>query len=159
MDVLNSILGGGGNAQQLQDFANRWQSNGGQQMSGQEVADQYSQVAPNLTPDQYQAAARDAFSKMTPEQRSQFGQWLQTQTQQQGMHLPQLDENTTSAEQMQDPNVLAQATTRVHQEQPNILEQLMGKGGTGGALDNPIAKAAFAGIVAMAAQHIMGGRR
>jgi hypothetical protein len=49
-------------------------------------------------------------------------------------------------------------TSQVRQKDPNILEQLMGRGGTGGPLDNPIAKAAFAGIAAMAASKIMGRR-
>jgi len=157
MGFLDSLLGGE-TGQQLQDFASRWQSGAGHQMSGQEVADKYGQVAPNLTPDQYQASAEEAFSRLTPEQRAEFARWLQAQSQQHGVSVPQLDgvgvdPSTT------DPGRLAQATTQVHQQQPGIFEQLLGKGGTGGALDNPIAKVAFAGIVAMAAQRLMGGRR
>jgi hypothetical protein len=157
MGFLNDLIGGQA-GQELQDFANRWQSGGGHQMSTQEVADKYSQVAPNLTPDQYQAAAQDAFSKMTPEQRAEFAQWLQTHSQQNGVNVPQLD-GAGVDQSVQDPGRLAQATTQVHQQQPGIFEQLLGKGGTGGPLDNPIAKVAFAGIAAMAAQRLMGGRR
>lgn len=41
----------------------------------------------------------------------------------------------------------------------DFIDQLLGKGGTGGPLDNPIAKVALAGIAAMAAQRLLGGRR
>jgi hypothetical protein len=58
-----------------------------------------------------------------------------------------------------DPGQLADMTTSLRDKDPNILEQLMGRGGTGGTFDNPIAKVAFAGIAAMAAQRLMGGRR
>ena len=58
-----------------------------------------------------------------------------------------------------NPGELAEMTTSLREQQPSIFEQLLGKGGTGGALDNPIAKVALAGIAAMAAQRILGGRR
>jgi len=157
MGFLNDLLGGQA-GQQLQDFANRWQSGNAHEMSGQEVADTYGKVAPNLTPDQYQASAQEAFEKLTPEQRSQFAQWLQTQSQQQGVAVPDLDGDGVD-DRLSDPGRLAQVTTQVHQQKPGIFEQLLGKGGTGGPLDNPIAKVALAGITAMAAQRLMGGRR
>ena len=59
-------------------------------------------------------------------------------------------------DRLQDPHELAKRTSQVRQRDPNILEQLMGKGGTGGPLDNPIAKVAFAGIAAFAASKLMG---
>jgi hypothetical protein len=157
MSFLNDLLGGQ-RGQQLQDFSNRWQSGGGGSMSNQEVADHYGQVAPNLTPDQYQASAQEAFSKMSPEQRAEFARWLQTSSQQHGVNVPDLDGDGVD-DRLQDPGRLAQATTQVHRQNPSIFEQLLGKGGTGGPLDNPIAKVALAGITAMAAQRLMGGRR
>lgn len=61
-------------------------------------------------------------------------------------------------DRLEDPRELARMTSQVRQRDPNILEQLMGKGGTGGPLDNPIVKAACAGIAAMAASRLMGRR-
>lgn len=156
MGFLNDLVGGRA-SQQLQDFANRWQSGGAQQMSSEEVADHYGQVAPNLTPDQYQASAREAFTKMSPEQRAEFARWLQSHSQAQGVSVPDLDGDGVD-DRLQDPDRLAKATTQVQQQKPGIFEQLLGKGGTGGPLDNPIAKIAFAGIAAMAAQRLMGRR-
>jgi hypothetical protein len=157
MGFLNDLVGGQA-SQQLQDFTNRWQSGGAQQMSNQEVAERYGQVAPNLTPDQYQASAQEAFTKMSPEQRAEFARWLQAHSQAQGVNVPDLDGDGVD-DRLQDPGRLANATTQVHQQKPGIFEQLLGKGGTGGPLDNPIAKVAFAGIAAMAAQRLMGSRR
>ena len=55
----------------------------------------------------------------------------------------------------QDPGALAQAMTQAHQQQPDLLQQVLGPGG---ALSNPLAKAALAGVAAMAAKQIMGGQ-
>ena len=55
----------------------------------------------------------------------------------------------------QDPGALAQAMTQAHQRQPDLLQQVLGPGG---ALSNPLAKAALAGVAAMAAKQIMGGQ-
>jgi len=38
------------------------------------VVQRYQQVAPNLSPQQYQAAAEQSYARMAPEQRLQFGQ-------------------------------------------------------------------------------------
>ncbi len=58
--------------------------------------------------------------------------------------------------------MLAQVTSRMEQQQPGILGQLLGGGGAGGGagnmLDNPLAKAALAGVAAMAVKRMMGGR-
>ena len=40
----------------------------------------------------------------------------------------------------QDPGVLADMTTRVRTNEPNILEQVLGKSGTGGTFNNPLAR-------------------
>jgi hypothetical protein len=49
----------------------------------------------------------------------------------------------------------------MEQQQPGILGQLLGGGGGGGAgsmLDNPLAKAALAGVAAIAVKKMMSGR-
>ncbi len=65
-------------------------------------------------------------------------------------------------DRFQDPNYLAQVTGRMDQQQPGLLGQLLGGAGGGaggqGALANPIAKAALAGIAAVAMKKMMGGR-
>jgi hypothetical protein len=47
----------------------------------------------------------------------------------------------------------------MHAEQPGIVQQLLGGGAGGGLLGSPVAKAALAGIAAMAVRRAMGGGR
>jgi hypothetical protein len=156
MDLLNNVLGGGQNRQDVNDFINRYQT--GQPWEGisdQEAVQKYSQIATQLPPDQFRQAAEQAFSRLTPEQRAELARILQTNAQQQSVGSSAVNQPNLQAQAQQDPGALAQATTQLHEEQPNLLQQLLGQGG---ALSNPIAKAALAGIAAMAAQRILGGR-
>jgi hypothetical protein len=50
---------------------------------------------------------------------------------------------------------MADGVTQLQQEQPNLLQQIFGQGG---ALSNPLARAAAAGITAMVAQRLMSRR-
>ena len=45
----------------------------------------YQQVAPHLPPEAYHDVAREAFDRLTPEEREQFAQWLHEGTQQAGV--------------------------------------------------------------------------
>jgi hypothetical protein len=159
MDLLQNLLGGGQGRQQYQDFVNRYdQGSPYDGISDQEAIQHYQQVAPHLPPDVYQDSARDAFSRMSPQERVQFGQYLRQQSVQQGHDIPDLNGDGID-DRMQDPNYLAQVTSRMHQQQPGLFSQLMGGGqqqmvggggGAGNLLGNPLAKAAMAGIAAMA---------
>ncbi len=174
MDLLQNILGGGQNRQQLQDFANRYEQGAPWDgISDQEALENYQRVAPNLPPQMYQESAEQAFSRLTPQQRLQLGQYLQQQTRQQGHNFPDLNRDGID-DRLQDPRYLAQVTGQMHQQQPNLLGQLLGgamgggggggmggggaMGGAGALLNNPIAKAALAGIAATAAQRMLSGR-
>lgn len=164
MDLLQNLLGGGQQRQEYQDFVNRYdQGSPYDGISGQEAYNRYQQVAPQLPPDVYQDAARESFSRMSPQERTQFGQMLRQQTRQQGYNFPDLDGDGVD-DRMQDPNYLAQVTGRMHQQQPGLLGQLlgggqqqMGGGGVGNLLGNPLAKAALGGIAALAVKRMMSG--
>jgi hypothetical protein len=155
MDMLQNVLGGG-SRQDTSDFINRYQTGKPWEgISDQETLDRYSQIATQLPPDQFRQAAEQAFAKLTPEQRAELVRILQSKAQQQSVSTPALEQGNLPAAAQQDPGVLAGAATQLHEQQPNLLQQLLGEGG---ALSNPIAKAALAGIAAMAAQRILGGR-
>jgi len=195
-----------GNTQQAQTFVSRYQQGAPHEgYSNQEVAQQYQQVVPQLSPQQFLQAAQQAFQNMSPDQRQQFGQLLQQQAQQQGYAAPQMQAPAT----YQDPNALAQMTTQVHQQNPGLLGSLLGAlggqqsggapnngqtwetldpqtrnlfirqwgnraqeewqkenarntgggqqaGGISGMLSSPAAKAALAGIAAMAVKNMIG---
>ena len=178
MDVLQNILGGGQQRQQYQEFINRYDQGAPYDgISDEEALSRYQQVAPQLPPDVYQESAREAFARLSPQERMQLGRYLQQQTRQQGHNFPDLNRDGID-DRLQDPNYLAQVTGQMHQQQPNLLGQLLGGalgggamggggtmggamgggGGVGDLLNNPIAKAALAGIAATAVKRMMSGR-
>ena len=164
MSFLEQLLGGGQQRQEYQDFVNRYdQGEPWEGISDQEAMQRYQQVARQLPPDQYEQAAQDAFARMTPQQRRQFAQHLRQRAQQQQVDFPDLNQDGIDDRVQQDPRALAQMTSRMHQQQPGMLEQLLGGGGGGGGgagdlLGNPLAKAALAGVAAMAAQRFLSGQ-
>ncbi|HST90512.1 MAG TPA: hypothetical protein VLJ14_19220 [Ktedonobacterales bacterium] len=168
MSFLDNILGGGQQQQDYQNFVHRYdQGAPSEGYSDNEVMQRYQQVVPNLQPQQFMQAAEGAFSRMSPQERAQLGQMLIGQAQQQGVNVPSLGGGGS----YEDPRQLAQMATQVHQQQPGLLGQLLGGigggggggigGGGGGAgqiLSNPVAKAALAGIAAMAVKQFMQQR-
>ncbi len=173
MGFLENILGGGQNSENdYRDFVNRYEQGSPHEgYSDEEVASRYQQVSRQLPNDVYQESAQEAFSRMSPQERMQFGQYLQQQTRQQNYNFPDLDGDGLD-DRYQDPSYLARATGRMHQQQPDLLGQLLGGaagmlGGNsqsgGNVFGNPLAKGAMAGIAAMAVKKLMerggGGNR
>ena len=147
MDMLQNVLGslGGDQQDRMRDFSNRYQD--GSPLEGysdDEASETYGQLAGRLPRDQYEASAEEAFSRLSPQERREFATWLRER-----------GDARLGDDRLEDPHELARETSRIQQEQPNVLQQVFGQGG---ALSNPIAKAAVAGIAAMAAQRILGGR-
>lgn len=154
MSFLQNLMGGGQQRQEYQDFANRYdQGHPSEGYDDDEVMSRYQQVAAHLSPQDYQAAAQQSFSRMAPQERMQFGQHLQQQARQQGYHDPAWDEDDTL---YQDPGYLSQVTGRLEQQQPGMLGQMLGGGGN--TLGNPLARAGMAGVAAEAIKRMMGGR-
>jgi hypothetical protein len=174
-DLFRNMLGGGPQQQQYQDFVNRYQQgHPSEGYSGQEVMQRYQEVAANCSPEVYQESAEQAFARMTPQERQQFAQFLQQRAQQQNVPMVDYNRDGIDDRMQQDPRELAQMTTRMEQQQPGILGQLLGgvmggpqprspggtgnQGGVGAMLENPVAKAALAGIAAMAVKNMMERR-
>ena len=174
MDLLQNIFGGGQQRQQYQDFVNRYdQGAPWDGISDDEAVANYRQVAPHLSPQQYQESAQEAFARLTPQQRMQLGQFMAQQSRQQGHTFPDFNGDGLD-DRYQDPRYLAQAAGHMQQQQPGLLEQMLGGalgggmgatsarqaggGNIGGMLNHPIAKAALAGIAATAAKQMLSGR-
>ncbi len=145
---MNDILGGGQGGS-LQQLIGAFEQGQHQQVGDAQVQQTYGQTAAQLPQDQYLQAAQAAFSRLSPEQRQEFAQQLQTQAQSQGV-ATQMPSQPSA-----DPASLANAVTAIHGQQPNLLQQMFAPGGT---FSSPIAKAALLGITAMAAQRMMGRR-
>jgi len=157
LQALGQVLGGQQQQADYTDFVNRYQQgHPSEGYDNQEVLQRYGQIAPQLPSQDYQQAAEAAFQRMSPQEREQFAQHVQQQVQQQqgggGGLLGNIFGGSPS--QYRDPGALAQATTQLQQQQPDILSGLLG---SGGALGSPVAKAALAGIAAMAAQKYLSG--
>lgn len=154
MDMFNDLLGGGDRDKrsQYEDFIGRYEQGSPYDGIGDDEAVQrYREVDQRLDDDQYRDSAEAAFARLSPQERQEFARYMQTRAQNNGY-------DDFDGSRGDDPAELARMTSQVRQKDPNLLEQLMGRGGTGGPLDNPIAKAAFAGIAAMAASKFMGRR-
>jgi len=117
-----------------------------------EANEAFTHVAGQLSPEEFQQAASDAYQQMTPDQRSQVADYMRTQSQQNGSNPPALPSSSLAST---NPGTLADATAQVHGQGPGALGQLFAPGGT---FSNPIAKLALLGITAMAAQRLSGRR-
>ena len=147
MGLLDALLSTPSQQQEYQDFASRYQQGPPHEgYTDQEVMQRYQQVAPNLSPQEYQAAAEQSYARLSPQERMQLGQYLQQQAPGFGQGV--------SPQQYQDPGYLAQVTAQIHQQQPGLLSTLLGGGGGG---SNPLMKGALAGIVGAAVSRAMGG--
>jgi len=156
MDLLDNILGNPQKRSQYDDFIGRYQQGSPYDgINDDEAVERYEEITPRLSDQDYEESAEKAFSQLSPQERREFAQYMRQRARQRG--ITDFDGDGID-DRMQDPHELARMTSQVRQRDPNILEQLMGKGGTGGPLDNPIAKVAFAGIAAFAASKLMGNR-
>lgn len=170
MNLLESIFGSNRETENdYRNFINRYeQGPPSEGYSDEEVFNRYQQVSRQIPPDLYEESAREAFSRMSPQERMQFGHYLQQQARSSNSNFPDLNQDGID-DRFQDPNYLAQTTGRIHQQQPDILSQIFGaatgglmgsQGGQGGNIfNNPLAKGAMAGIAALAAKKLLQGNR
>jgi nucleoid-associated protein YgaU len=162
MGLLDALLGGGQGQEDQQGFLQRFEQ--GQPWEGysdQEVLNRYGAVAGNASAQEYTQAASEAFARMSPEQRVEFGRLLQQRARERQLNLGTLEHSTIN--DFQDAQRLASLTSEVHQ-QPGLLRSILGGGGTqaqgqqASILSSPLAKAALAGIAAMAIKKVLGAR-
>jgi hypothetical protein len=191
MGLLGGLFGGGGDdggdrrREEYRDFAERYDRGAPYEgISNDEAYSRYREMDSNLSDDDYQLSAREAFERMSPEERMEFGQMMRHQSNEQGYDFPGPDYDE---QRFQDPDYLAGAMGTMRRQNPDMMSQLMGgmmgggmggpmggglggglmggggMGGMGGgmgggAMGSPVAKAAMAGIAAMAARRMMSGR-
>ena len=161
MGLLDALLGSGQGQEDQQEFLRRFEQ--GPPWEGytdQEVLKRYGTVAGQASEQEYRQAASEAFARMTPEQRVQFGQLLQQRAREQRVNVGDLQQ--CDIKDFQDAQRLAGVTSRVH-EQPGLLRSILGgsgeaQGQQSGLLGSPLAKAALAGIAAMAIKQVLGAR-
>jgi hypothetical protein len=157
LDMLQSVLGGGQKRQEYEEFVNRYDKGEPHEgISEDEAASRYQEVSSQLSDDDYELSAREAFERMSPEQRRQLAQMVRRQGREKNVRLDQFD--AADDERDADPAELARMTRHVRKQQPGGLAALLGGGGGGGVagiLSNPVAKSALAGVAAMAAKKVL----
>ena len=152
MGLFDELLGG--NRDQYQDYVNRYDQGAPYEgISDDEALQRYRQVDEHLDDDEYENSARDAFSRMSPDDRAPLGQ-----------HLSQ-----GGWEASDDPGILARQVREARQGNPDLLSSLLGggggglggllggggAGGLGGLGGGSVGKAALGGIAAMAMKRLM----
>lgn len=149
--------------QRARDFADRAERNP-RDLDPNEVMQNYRATTSRLSPEEYQRAAEDAFSRMSPDERRELKREMRRRARMQDQDDRDDDDS---------PAVLARNAQRAHQEHESGggLAGLFGfggggnqkadndQGGIGGMLDNPLAKVAIAGIAAAAAKRLTDPNR
>jgi len=163
MDLLEMLMGNNQARDGFQDFLKRFEE--GPPSEGyedREVLDRYGKVAHNVSQSDYKQAAREAFGRLSPNDREEFGRMLAGQAQSKGIDLSALAPDREQG--FGNLDWLSNVTGQIHQ-QPGLLRDLLGglagnrgNGASGGMLGNPLAKAALAGIAAMLVKKVLAGR-
>ena len=155
MNNLTDMLGGGGGRrQEYEDFVQRFDRGAPWEgIDDDEARTRYDEVSSQLSDDDYELSAREAFERLDPQQRKEMARMLRQQGRQRQVDLGEFDRDDD--DRASDPRELARMTRHVRKQQPGGLGALLGGGGGGGMLGNPLAKAALAGVAAMAAKRVM----
>jgi hypothetical protein len=163
MGLMEMLSGGGQRRGEYEDFVKRYEQGPPHEgYDDDEVLRRYDEVSSELSDDDYELSAEEAFQRMSPQERRQLAQMVRQQGRQRNLDLGEFDQDDD--ERLEDPRHLARMTRKVRKQQPGGLGGLLGGlgggggGGGGGAgmLGNPMAKAALAGVAAMAAKRMFG---
>lgn len=161
MNLFEMLTGAGKNKQEFEDFASRYdQGHPSEGYSDKEVLDRYGSVAHSVSANDYEQAAQESYARLSPDERAEFGRYLQQRAQNKGIDVPAPPPGQSG---FGDPGWLSNATSQLHQ-QPGVLREILGglvggsKSGSGSLLSSPIAKAALAGITATLVKRALGRR-
>ena len=89
MDLFEMLTGGLNDKHEYEDFANRYdQGHPSEGYSDQEVLDRYGSVAQSVPVHDYEQAAHEAYARLSPEERAEFGQFLKQRAQSKGIDVP-----------------------------------------------------------------------
>lgn len=176
MDLFEVLFGGNARRPEYEDFARRYDE--GPPWDGysdREVLDRYGEVAHKLPPEEYEAATREALSRLSPAQQADLGRHLLERAAARGVALP---DARPAAAPGGGLDGLARSVRELH-EQPGRLRDLLGTPGggagspvpggagarasgvpadAGSIFGSPLAKAAIAGITAMLVRRMLAPR-
>lgn len=132
------------------DFVDRYEQGAPDEgYSADEALHNYRRVAEHASPQQYEAAAVEAFGRLSPQERMQVAQLME----QRG--------DARFGGPTDDPRTLARSAAQYRQQASGGgLASLFGNGGSNGGvgelMSHPLAKVALGGIAAMAMKRMLG---
>lgn len=172
MGLFEILMGGGQKRQEYEDFARRYeQGPPWEGYSDREVLDRYGEVAHEASPADYEAAVREALSRLSPAEQAALVRDLQERTRGRGVVIPAprprgdgggLDELARSVRELHEqPGRLREVVTGPSGGpvgQPAGAGPAAGPAGAGNIFASPLAKAAIAGITAMLVRRMLAPR-
>jgi hypothetical protein len=152
--------GFGGGQPDPRDFVERYrQGSPHEGYTEREAMERYRDAAAGPPPDGYEEAAREAFERMSPAERVEFGRYLQGRTRSAGVgeRFPDFNQDGID-DRLQDPRYLAGVAGRMRREEPGMFDRLVGGEGqgSGGVLGHPLAKVALGGMAAYGLARAVG---
>jgi hypothetical protein len=175
MGLFEILMGAGQNQQEYEDFARRYEQGAPWEgYSDQEVIDRYGQVAHKLPSSDYEAAVREALSRLSPAQQAELGRYLQERAAGREVALPPPGQAGGAG----GLDGLARSVRELHERPGRLREVLTAPSGAepgrapgsagaepagvppdlGGIFASPLAKAALAGIAAMLVRRMLAPR-
>ena len=166
--LLGGLFGGGDDdndrRSNARDFISRYETGPVDQgYDDDEAFNHFQQVSQHADPDTMYRASEQAFSRMDPDQRAQFAQYLQQQA-----------GGQFGGRVSHDPREMAGMVSQIQRQNPGGLASLFGGGGGGGGIGDALGgllgggggggfpggglgKVALGGIAAYAMKEMLGG--
>ena len=153
LEMLKTVLNSQQQQQDYRGFIERF--NTGHPADGytnEEAFARYREIARPAPTEVYQQSAEETFARMSPQEREDFGRFLELRARQNGVNMAG---SMGGGLDFTNPNTMASMVTMLHEQ--GVFSQLLG-GQAGEMLSNPLARAALAGIAATVAQKVLAGR-
>ena len=156
-NLMNMLQSGGPRRQEYEDFVQRYdQGEPWDGITDDEAYSRHDEIQQHLSDDDYELSAAEAFERLRPDQRRELARMLRSRGRERGVDFG--DDDSDDESMYEDPRRLARMTRKARKQKPDMLGQLLGGGGGGGGgggmMGNPLAKAALAGVAAMAAKRM-----
>lgn len=149
MSALENLVSNNSVQKELGDFVDRFeQGRPDEGYSDEEAVQKHDQVAAALSTDQYKQAAEEAMGHLPADQRQELGKELRMKADEVGL--------TTDAQQSSgdDPSSLGSLASALNGKGGG-LSKILQDGTAGKVLSSPAARAALAGIAAMAVKRFL----
>jgi hypothetical protein len=155
MGVLDQLLSNEKVRGAVDDFIARYeQGPPAEGISDEETLRHHDELTADLSPQEYEQAARESFDRLEPQQRVEIGRELRKRGQASGVDVSAVPDDDES---LRDPGILGELAGRLKEKQPGGLGAVLGNGKAGGLgsyLNNPSARAVLAGIAAAAVKKL-----